>query len=167
MYSSPLRFISCSASCSTLRRADEGCASGGWSPLSFGSSCAACSARERIEATSAASFCRIGTVRPSSCASSAISRWAGAASGLPSRDASFSASITASCDLTVNLSGCIGASFQFSEPAFQRQHPLHPGEVQAFGGELLDAAQALDVALRVEPGVLRRALGLDQATRLV
>ena len=37
----------------------------------------------------------------------------------------------------------------------------------SLGGHLLDPAQPLDVGLGVEPGVLRRALRLDQAARLV
>src|SRR3989442_15319520 len=48
------------------------------------------------------------------------------------------------------------------------EHALDAGEVQPqLGGHLLDAPQPLHVLLRVEARALRRALGLDQAARLV
>ncbi len=48
------------------------------------------------------------------------------------------------------------------------EHPLDASEVEAeLGGHLLDAAQPLDVLLRVQARALGRALGLDQAARLV
>ncbi len=48
------------------------------------------------------------------------------------------------------------------------EHLLHPGQVHPqLGGQALDAAQPLHVVLRVEAGVLGRALGGDQPARLV
>src|SRR5680860_985772 len=50
---------------------------------------------------------------------------------------------------------------------FHLEDDFDPGQVEAGRGEVLDVAQALDVALRVEARVLRRALRLDQPARLV
>src|SRR6202451_185643 len=48
------------------------------------------------------------------------------------------------------------------------EHAFHAGEVQSeVGRQLLDAAQLLDVVLRVQSRALRRALGLDQPPCLV
>ena len=48
------------------------------------------------------------------------------------------------------------------------EHTLHPGQVHPqLGGHLLDAPQPLHVLMRVQAGPLGRALGLDQAARLV
>ena len=53
-------------------------------------------------------------------------------------------------------------------PASSSKHALDAREVHAqLGGHLLDAAQALDVVLRVQPRALGRALGRDQPARLV
>src|SRR5437868_8241478 len=50
----------------------------------------------------------------------------------------------------------------------ETQHALDTGEVETeLGGHLLDALEPLDVLLRVQTCALRRALGLDQAPRLV
>src|SRR5215211_8426728 len=52
--------------------------------------------------------------------------------------------------------------------ALQLQHGFDAREVEPLlGGHALDPAQPVDVLLRVEPGVLRRALRRDQAARLV
>ena len=54
------------------------------------------------------------------------------------------------------------------ELLLELEHALDAGEVEPeLGRHLLDAAQLLDVALRVQARALRRALGLDQAARLV
>src|SRR5664279_454332 len=50
----------------------------------------------------------------------------------------------------------------------QREHALDAGEVETeVGGHLLDAAQPVDILLGVQARALGRALGLDQAARLV
>jgi hypothetical protein len=54
------------------------------------------------------------------------------------------------------------------ELGLEREHALDAGEVQPeLARHLLDAAQTLDVLLRVQARALRRALRLDQAARLV
>jgi drug/metabolite transporter (DMT)-like permease len=54
------------------------------------------------------------------------------------------------------------------ELGFELEHALDAREVHPVGGgESLDAAQPLDVRVRVQARALRRALGLDQAARLV
>src|SRR3954447_6491440 len=54
------------------------------------------------------------------------------------------------------------------ELALEIEDGLHAGEVQPLlGGHALDASQPLDVVQRIEAGVLRRALRLDQPSRLV
>src|SRR4051794_37015053 len=80
----------------------------------------------------------------------------------------------------VDLAGRLG--LQLGGPALERvdaapralellleaQHVLDAGEVEAeLVGHLLDAPQALDVLVRVQPRALGRALGLDQPALLV
>ena len=68
---------------------------------------------------------------------------------------------------SIRLRSRSSSARSFCDLRFQRQHRLDAGQVQPFGGHLLDPPQPLDVALRVEAGVLRRALRLDQPARLV
>ena len=49
----------------------------------------------------------------------------------------------------------LGPALELRQAPLQRQDPLDPRKVQSFGGQLLDAVQPLDVALGVEPRVLR------------
>src|SRR5829696_6351860 len=172
MWLSPRFAISRSATLRTLARACEARTS--VASVSFGKSSTACMARAVTPPTSASSFCRTGTARPSSWRRRATRRWAGVTSELRRSAASACAAATASCDLTVKRSGCIRAPpillvalFKLCDPSLEVEDPLDPGEVQPFGGELLDPLQQLDIALRVEARVLRRALRLDQPPGLV
>src|SRR5918998_3142982 len=62
----------------------------------------------------------------------------------------------------------VGAPTRALDLALERHHPLYAGEVEPeLVRELLDALEALDVLLRVEARVLRRALGADEPARLV
>ena len=63
-------------------------------------------------------------------------------------------------DAGMNLAGV--------EKVFELEHALYAGQVEPeLGRHRLDAAQTLDVGLRVQPRALGRALGLDQAAGLV
>ncbi len=109
MYSSPSLAISCSARRSVCARVED---IRGSSPrsLSVASFSIASWALAPTAAGSSPSFWRIGATSPSSCTSSATSRWGGATSGLWRAVASCCAAATASWDLTVNRSGCIRPS---------------------------------------------------------
>ena len=108
MYSSLRAAISRSARCSVPRKLCARRSSGSSVPPTVGSSATAFRARSVIAATSAESFRSAAGAKPSSCSSRATSRCAGATSGLRKRCASCWAAATASWDLTVNLSACIG-----------------------------------------------------------
>src|SRR5262245_47516749 len=53
------------------------------------------------------------------------------------------------------------------EVVLEREHTLHTGERHAVVGQLLDAAEQRDVALRVAPAATTRAGGREQALALV
>ena len=84
MYSSPRAAISRSARWSTLMNALDGRTSG-CSPVTVGSSATALRARSVIAGTSAESLRSAAGANPSSCSSSATSRWAGVSSELCER----------------------------------------------------------------------------------
>ena len=108
MYSSLRAAISRSARCRTAMKFCAGRASTASVPAAVGRASTALRARSVIAATSAESLRSAAEANPPSCSSSASSRCAGATSGLRKRVASCWAAATASCDLTVNLSACIG-----------------------------------------------------------
>jgi hypothetical protein len=115
MYSSPSLAISRSAPRRAAARFEE---NRGSSPSpSVGSSSTFWWASAPIAAGSDPTFCRIGTIRPSSWTSNATSRCAGVTSGLRLATASCCAAATASWDFTVNRSACI------SFPSSRRRLP--------------------------------------------
>ena len=174
MYSSPSFAISFSACCRTATRVEEGRTSADLRQLRQLLD-GLHRARGRSRRRRRSSFCRIGATRPSSWRSSADQQVGRRHLGV----APLGRQRLRGGDGFLGLEGeavrlhrrppsvSLGAALELCQAPFQRQDPLDPGQVQAFGGQLLDPPQELDVPLRVEARVLRRALRLDQPARLV
>ena len=85
-------------------------------------------------------------------------------SGTRSRRCSRCASATA---LSRAGLGGAEATFELGHLRLEFQHPLHPSEIEAFVGELLDAREQSNVGVAVTAAATAGALGFDQALSLV